>query len=191
MTLYGKEIGIPSFEHIKKYVADSCLYSNAEDIYNYWENKKWLTAKKKQVKSVEIACHVYNGIVIHREIKRKMKKSKITGETKEERKQCWDRIKTKYKESIKLKRKEKLIIYENEKQKQYTDYRLQLKDEKWKAFRWFVMKVRGSKCELCGKEKSIQVHHVRYKSNCKAWEYTCNDVIVVCVECHKKIHNIS
>jgi 5-methylcytosine-specific restriction endonuclease McrA len=65
-----------------------------------------------------------------------------------------------------------------------------LKDEKWKAFRWFVMKVRGEKCETCGSTENLQVHHLKYKK-VKAWEYTCNDVIVVCRDCHKRLHGIN
>lgn len=74
--------------------------------------------------------------------------------------------------------------------KKFIGYQEQLKDPKWMAFRQFVMVVRGRRCEVCGTEYGLQVHHLRYKENALAWEYTCNDVMVVCGKCHKKIHKI-
>ncbi len=76
------------------------------------------------------------------------------------------------------------------KKTQYVQYQEQLKDEKWLAFRQFIFAVRGRICEACGLTHSLQIHHLRYKKGAKAWEYTCNDVMVVCDKCHKKIHNL-
>ena len=72
----------------------------------------------------------------------------------------------------------------------FIDYSKQMSDERWKAFRNFVFTVRGRKCELCGSGKSLQVHHPKYIMGLKAWEYTCNQVIVVCRCCHENIHSI-
>lgn len=69
-------------------------------------------------------------------------------------------------------------------------YSNQLNDERWKAFRWFVMKVRGSACEICKATKNLQVHHIKYTKGARAWEYNVNEVMVVCKDCHKKLHNI-
>lgn len=70
------------------------------------------------------------------------------------------------------------------------EYRQLLHDPRWKAFRDFVFKVRGTVCEICGCKKYLQIHHPKYHENCKAWEYSCKEVIVVCRDCHKKIHGI-
>ena len=69
-------------------------------------------------------------------------------------------------------------------------YKEQLNDIRWQAFRLFVLTARGTKCEMCGStENVIHIHHNRYIFGKKAWEYTCNDVEVLCSYCHKKIHD--
>lgn len=85
---------------------------------------------------------------------------------------------------------ESLRIVERHDNHHFIDYSDQMSDARWKAFRKFVFAVRGSKCELCGSGKSLQVHHPKYIKGLKAWEYTCNQVIVVCRCCHEKIHSI-
>lgn len=82
------------------------------------------------------------------------------------------------------------IVSKDSGEEKFSSYKEQLNDERWKAFREFVFFVRGRRCEVCGETKRLQVHHLRYKKNTKAWEYTCNDVIVVCDQCHRKIHGI-
>lgn len=72
----------------------------------------------------------------------------------------------------------------------YSPYDKQLETKEWRAFRRFIFEVRGHKCEKCGTTHNLQIHHPKYKTGHLAWEYTCNDVIVVCRDCHKKIHNI-
>lgn len=69
-------------------------------------------------------------------------------------------------------------------------YSEQLKDSRWLAFREKVFRVRGRKCEHCGSTVYLQVHHPRYINGRKAWEYSTNEVVVLCRECHKKEHNI-
>lgn len=68
-------------------------------------------------------------------------------------------------------------------------YEEQLKDPRWNAFREFVFAVRGKKCEHCGKENHLQVHHTKYVGGRKAWEYTCKEVKVLCRDCHALLHN--
>lgn len=66
-----------------------------------------------------------------------------------------------------------------------------LQDPRWKAFRQFVFSVRGRKCERCQSSGNLQVHHIKYKEGLLPWEYTCNDVMVLCRGCHEKIHGIA
>ena len=67
-------------------------------------------------------------------------------------------------------------------------YYEQLKDKRWYAFRNFVFIVRGGKCEKCGSAEKLNIHHLHYVPGRKAWEYTCNDVQVLCKKCHKEEH---
>jgi 5-methylcytosine-specific restriction endonuclease McrA len=73
----------------------------------------------------------------------------------------------------------------------YSPYSEKLKDKKWKAFRNFVFVVRGCKCEMCGATQKLQVHHPKYVKGRKAWEYTCNEVVVLCEQCHRKAHGLN
>ena len=66
-----------------------------------------------------------------------------------------------------------------------------LQDPRWKTFRQFVFSVRGRKCERCQSSGNLQVHHIKYKEGLLPWEYTCNDVMVLCRGCHEKIHGIA
>ena len=69
-------------------------------------------------------------------------------------------------------------------------YEEQLKDSRWLIFREKVFKARGRKCEHCGSTIYLQVHHPKYRTGRKAWEYSTDEVVVLCRECHKKEHNI-
>ena len=67
-------------------------------------------------------------------------------------------------------------------------YQDQLNDPRWFAFRQFIFTGRGCKCEICGSDIVLQVHHPHYISGRKAWEYACNEVVVLCKDCHSKMH---
>lgn len=69
-------------------------------------------------------------------------------------------------------------------------YEEQLKDSKWLAFREKVFKVKGRKCEKCGSILNLQIHHPKYKNNRMAWEYSINEVVVLCRKCHATEHNL-
>lgn len=75
----------------------------------------------------------------------------------------------------------------NEKPESYNE---QLQDKRWLAFRYFILAIRGCKCEECGSTNNLQIHHPIYKNGAMAWEYTCNDVVVLCEKCHKKAHGL-
>lgn len=183
MTFHGEEIGIPTLGHIEIYVSEKGLFAGADRIYDYWQKKNWLTQKGGRVKTLESACSTYNGIALQDEKKRLLGDSKVlTGKDLKRKKKEVE------KQVIATKLRSKEIAMENEQPRPYTVYSEQLKDARWKAFRWFVFKVRGEKCEVCGSNDKLQVHHIKYNPNCKAWEYSCKEVIVVCRDCHKKIH---
>lgn len=84
----------------------------------------------------------------------------------------------------------KTPIKHSAKSKAKQSYQEQLEDIRWTMFRTFVFVVRGQKCEQCGSTHYLNLHHVKYIPGRKAWEYNCNEVRVLCQECHEKIHNI-
>lgn len=173
MTYNGENIGlVPKLALIEVYIAEKGLYIEPQEVYNYWENKSWLTKKGKPVQTLEVAVNVYNSIVMQRSIKTEKENKAQEKKTRKNARKIESKLKI-----------------ENIKKKPYVLYSEQLKDNRWKAFRLFVLKVRGRRCEICGSEENLQVHHLTYKNGSMAWEYTCNDVIVVCRECHKKLHN--
>lgn len=69
-----------------------------------------------------------------------------------------------------------------------NSYKTQLQSDQWKAF---TKDVRSSRnfCECCRQSGlELQVHHLFYDFNRKLWEYSQEDVIVLCSDCHDQIH---
>lgn len=181
MTFKGdKIVGKPTLAMIEIYIAEQGLFCEPQDVYYYWDKKDWLTKKGVEVKTLEVAIHVYNSIAVQREVRKQLKNTKFKNKEEKLRRER-EIIK-----SLQAVRKLKVAPHSNP----YMPYKGQLSDERWKAFRTFILKVRGNKCETCGATKGLQVHHLQYRNNAMAWEYTCNEVMVLCRDCHKKIHNI-
>lgn len=170
----------PTFAMVETFIAEKNLFCNAKECYDYWEKKKWLTKKKTEVKTLETAINVYNSIAVQREVKRQLKNAKFKNK-QERKKREHEIIKT-------LQSINRLKVAPHS--TPYMPYKGQLSDERWVAFRQFILKVRGEKCESCGMTTGLQVHHLQYRNNAMAWEYNCNEVMVLCRDCHKKIHNI-
>ena len=191
MTFNGENIGLrPTFMQVEIYIAEKGLYTSPQDVFDYWDKKNWLTQKGIPVKTLEAAINVVNGIVIAKKEKEVYKNTseEMSLDVKGRRKARKARREILRQEIRETKKKAKEVSYENHQPKPYIGYTDQLEDRRWKAFRWFVFQVRGDKCEVCGSTKNLQVHHTLYNKNCKAWEYSCKDVMVVCRECHRKIH---
>lgn len=173
MTFCGENIGnTATLTQVEIYVAEKGLFIEPQEAYDYWAKKNWLTNKGQPVKTLESAIDVINGIAIL--------KSRKNGRTKEKPKKVTAKN---------ARRAAMRIALENEGKTAYVEYQEQLKDYRWKSFRRFVFEVRGKKCEICGATDYLQVHHLKYRK-VKAWEYTVNEVLVVCSSCHKKIHGI-
>ena len=163
MTYKGREIVKPTLKMFEECCAIHLLAVPPEEVYNHYLKKNWKGNGGKTVSSVEVMCNAWNGVWIQHH--KKMKENTI-------RKKAFQ------------------LEILNQAKEEYTAYKDQLEDPNWLAFRNFVFKVRGGKCEICGCKKNLQVHHPRYQKNCKAWEYSCKDVIVVCKDCHEKLHGI-
>jgi len=179
----------PTLDLIKDYLGRRhSIVAKAEEIYAYWSAKDWKTKKGKEVQSLEVAIDVYNSIAVDKI--RRIEKQNSTLKTPKSSKK-----KTKANKSLLERSSLRLLRNCNDEQKKrnsndvYLRYYDQLEDHRWLAFRKFVFAVRGRKCEICGCDKTLQIHHPQYIRGKKAWEYSCNEVIVVCRECHSKIHS--
>lgn len=84
--------------------------------------------------------------------------------------------------------KKTMKIYTLNNKKNY--YNRQLKSKEWKNFRKEVFKIKGKKCEICNSTNHLNIHHPFYTKGKLAWEYNPSDMMVLCLDCHKKIHNI-
>lgn len=74
-----------------------------------------------------------------------------------------------------------------------TAYELLLERSEWKAYRLAVLAERGEKCEWCGSDKNLHVHHKFYLKypngkHILPWEYNINCLLVLCKDCHTKAH---
>lgn len=74
-----------------------------------------------------------------------------------------------------------------EKQKTYATL---LQRPEWKDFRKQVFAERGRKCEKCGKESNLQIHHTQYRKGLLPWEYPMSLLKVLCRRCHAAAHHI-
>jgi hypothetical protein len=69
MTYKGQEIGIPTLELIKECINQWKLRVAAQEVYDYWTLRNWLTKKGQAVKTLESACNVANSLFVQRERK--------------------------------------------------------------------------------------------------------------------------
>lgn len=63
----------------------------------------------------------------------------------------------------------------------------------WKEFRNSVIELDGNKCSVCGKsgkDTVLQVHHSRYISGLKPWEYATKNCVTLCRGCHALEHGL-
>lgn len=205
MKYQGLDIeGTPMLELITSYMTlRKHFVATPMEVFKFWEKKKWTTKKGTEVMSLEVAVDVCNSMAVQRERrakrmskkKNKVKKAQVREvvdispipvkpqKTKEEiiedRKKSGTDIQTLCNEEYK----------KNHPQDANMSYTQQLNDSRWHSFRKHILSVRGHRCELCGSKQSIQIHHPVYFNGRKAWEYTCNEVVVLCQDCHKAVHN--
>ena len=65
------------------------------------------------------------------------------------------------------------------------DYQIYLQSDHWKKLRQLKINHVGYKCQDCGNQKDIQVHHLKYR---KIYNVKLNDLLVLCRTCHVKRH---
>ena len=155
-----------SEEEIREYISKhKSLIVTPNEVLNFWRKRSWKTQKGEYVKTLEAAIASFNGV-------------KVTSARMNAKKQN------------KAEKKAKKQQHEIKNINTFELYSEQLKRNEWKKFREFIFAVRGKKCESCGSTKNLQVHHIHYVSGRLAWEYLPFDVMVLCGDCHKKIHGI-
>lgn len=172
MTYRGQEIGIPTLELLQQHIDEKGYNLSAKKIYEKCSKRKWLTKQGTPIKTLECLVGAYNGIGCYKAITnkdRKRKRKNNLNELRELMKKC---------------------PAKEDNHDTYIIYKEQMKDERWLAFRKFVLAVRGERCECCNRTTHLQIHHLQYQKKRLAWEYTVNDVRVLCMDCHKKVHNI-
>ncbi len=67
------------------------------------------------------------------------------------------------------------------------NYYKYLRSKEWMSFRRQIFLLRGRKCEKCGAEKHLHVHHDTYE-NLGFEKY--EDVTILCRDCHEEEHGI-
>jgi HNH endonuclease len=66
-----------------------------------------------------------------------------------------------------------------------AEYRAYLTSPHWKSLRREKILSVGRKCEVCGFDRRVQVHHIVYRS---LFDVTLEDLVVLCNRCHKLAH---
>ena len=64
-----------------------------------------------------------------------------------------------------------------------------LKDPRWQKKKAEIMARDKYTCQCCGcKEKTLNVHHLKYLPHHRPWEYDNEDLITLCEDCHQMEH---
>lgn len=65
------------------------------------------------------------------------------------------------------------------------DYHEYIQSKAWIKKRWAVIVRRGFKCESCGSDKELHVHHLTYE---RLGKEKFSDLQVLCRVCHEGVH---
>src|SRR5665213_912452 len=69
-----------------------------------------------------------------------------------------------------------------------TEYQLYLESEHWRLFRLRIIAKRGARCERCGSDRQIDLHHLTYA---RRGHERDEDVKILCHRCHQAVHHFS
>ena len=67
------------------------------------------------------------------------------------------------------------------------EYGKLLRDPRWKVRRLEILERDNNTCSTCGSNENLQVHHKFYEEK-SPWEYSDDELITMCIDCHKKQH---
>jgi len=68
--------------------------------------------------------------------------------------------------------------------KKHISYSEKLKDSRWIAKRNYVRERADYKCEDCGSNTNLEVHHCFYQYGREPWEYSFDSLRCLCRKCH-------
>ena len=68
------------------------------------------------------------------------------------------------------------------------EYYQELEHPLWKEKRKVILERDRYQCRICGSKHNLVVHHIKYSEGKKAWQYPNLDLITLCEDCHKKVH---
>jgi hypothetical protein len=66
------------------------------------------------------------------------------------------------------------------------NYKEYIKSKEWYSFRARVFKQRGFHCEICNRQKNLQLHHLTYE---RLGSEQDGDVMILCKVCHETAHH--
>jgi hypothetical protein len=65
------------------------------------------------------------------------------------------------------------------------------KSKEWITFRNQTIQKRGNKCEICGYEKSLTLHHVHLNDSAQSYTNLKEERFrVICMGCHRWLHRV-
>lgn len=70
------------------------------------------------------------------------------------------------------------------------NYKEKLKDPRWIRRRRAIMERDNHRCMICGEDSLLlNVHHLRYRKGAEPWEYGDAELVTLCEDCHKMVHD--
>lgn len=85
--------------------------------------------------------------------------------------------------------KDKPNIIKEDKTKKKKGYNKILASKEYKEFRKSILKRDNYKCQMCGSDFRLQVHHIKSKSKYPELIMDKNNCITLCLICHSKTDN--
>lgn len=72
-----------------------------------------------------------------------------------------------------------------------TTYKERLLDPRWQRRRLDILSRSDFACEVCeSTNKTLHVHHKRYRKGAMPWEYADHELQALCVDCHEEITHV-
>ena len=70
-----------------------------------------------------------------------------------------------------------------------AEFSAQYKDPRWQKKRLQIMEQDRFMCRRChSKGEELHVHHLKYKSGARPWEYPDSNLVTLCEPCHNEFH---
>jgi hypothetical protein len=76
----------------------------------------------------------------------------------------------------------------NDQERRRDAYRGLLLDPRWRTRRQEILERKGRRCEDCGSQGPLEVHHGYYRAGRAPWDYPDSAFHVLCTECHGDEH---